>query len=60
MRAKKEKPSKWEATFKASKRIKNKEYKSSASDEEEAHFKRKLKKGFNEHKGKYPLSKYVI
>ena len=48
MRTKKENPSKREATFRASKKMKNKEHKSSdfsrfESDEDEANFVRKLK-----------------
>jgi hypothetical protein len=60
MRTEKENPSKKEASFKASKKMKNKEHKSSdcsscESDAEEAHFVRKLKKGSGKYKGKFPF-----
>lgn len=52
-----DKPSKRQATFKASRKGKNKvcepsESSSSEMDEEEAHFMRKLKKGSRKHQGK--------
>ena len=55
-----EKSSKRETTFKASKETKNHEHvpnenHSDISDEEEANFIRKLKKGFGKYKGKLPL-----
>jgi hypothetical protein len=60
MRTWKERPSKRETTFKASKETKNHEHvpnenHSDISDEEEANFIRKLKKGSGKYKGKLPL-----
>jgi hypothetical protein len=60
MRTEKEKSSKKEEFFKASNTMKNKEHKSSdcssyQSDTEEAHFVRKIKKGFGKYKGKFPF-----
>ena len=60
MRAVKEKPSKKQATFKASKKTRNRYNKSSnsfdkESNVEESHFMRKLKKGSKEYKGKILL-----
>jgi hypothetical protein len=57
---KKENPSRKEATFKASKKTKTKEYKTSdnsdsESDAEEANFVRKLKRGSGKYKGKIPF-----
>jgi hypothetical protein len=60
MRTKTKKPLKREATFKASKKMKNKEHKSSdcsscGSDAEEATFVRKLKNGSRKYKGTFPF-----
>jgi hypothetical protein len=60
MRTEQEKSSKRETTFKASKETKNHEHvpnenHSDISDEEEANFIRKLKKGSGKYKGKLPL-----
>jgi hypothetical protein len=59
-RIEKEKPSKKEATFKSSKKMKNKEHKSSdcsncESNTKEAIFLRKLKKGSCKYKGEFPF-----
>jgi hypothetical protein len=60
MRTEKENSSKKEVAFKASKKTKNKEHKSSdcsiyESDTEEAHFVRNIKKGSGKYKGKLPF-----
>lgn len=60
MRTEKEKSLKREATFKASKKTKNKEPESSDSSNDEfdtkkSHFVRKIKKGFGKYKGKLPF-----
>jgi hypothetical protein len=60
MRIEKEKPSKRELFFKATKKMKNKEHKSRdcssfESDTEEANFVRKLKKGSGKYKAKFPF-----
>jgi hypothetical protein len=57
---KQEKPTRKEATFKASKKTKTKEYKTydnsdSELDEEEANFVRNLKRGTGKYKGKLPF-----
>jgi hypothetical protein len=60
MSTEKEKPSKREVAFKSSKKMKNKENKSSnfsncQSDVEEANFVRKIKKGSGKYKCKFPF-----